>query len=301
MSRPVRTTHGDYGYGKRTGCPCEPCREGVYRYSKQSRLDRERGVEKRVPIEDVRPYVMELIQGGATMGQIASSAGITLSMVKNIVRKAKFVLRPTALKLLALQLEDVLEENALHSPLGVIRRIQALHALGWRKEDVAEAMGVTVEHVQRLVAQDRPVLTATVRKVDKAYRQLAQSRGPSERLLFTAYRKDWPPPACWDDIDNPESEPVGRVCCISQCHRSVVRKTLCVSHLTELSKIGGNRDPEHFRLAVLRLSRKSTYNREGLTQQIRELRELGYTTPADVARRLGRSQHHIEKLWKDVA
>lgn len=94
--------------------------------------------------------------------------------------------------------------DTLHVPtVGVIRRIRALQAIGWRLADIDTAMGYDARSnfVHNLTRQAQ-VHRDTFDKVQAAYDQLCMTPGPSERTRRLALRRGWAPPLAWDDIDD---------------------------------------------------------------------------------------------------
>lgn len=97
---------------------------------------------------------------------------------------------------------------------GTVRRLQALAALGWRWQDMAEALGKTSwQNVQAMAIgkSHRLVTRATAAGVARIYGRLSGHLGPSEVTRRRAVAKGWAPPLAWDDIDDPDATPRGLV------------------------------------------------------------------------------------------
>jgi transcriptional regulator with XRE-family HTH domain len=96
--------------------------------------------------------------------------------------------------------------------VGTMRRLQALAALGWTPEDLAEQLGMHPSYVKDLRINRRAnrVNTSTVEKVTDLFERLSATPGPSVRTRQHAERQGWAPPLAWDDdaIDNPDAKPV---------------------------------------------------------------------------------------------
>lgn len=95
--------------------------------------------------------------------------------------------------------------------IGTARKLQALAALGWRVADVANLMGVSHRNVRQLRAcRNRTVLRATAARVDRVYRQLQGTRGPSSQAATWAANQGWVVPLLWEDdtIDDPSAHPI---------------------------------------------------------------------------------------------
>lgn len=299
--RPRRLGHGTAGFARAEQCSCEPCRLAKNRYDKQLRADVARGLpSRRVDVAPIKAHVLALIRDGAGVEQVWRAAGVQASVVKRIVgsETITYVLRPTAEKLLALTPEDVLRQTRLFESWRVTRRVRALNALGHTTARIAAEMGCTEENLNKAMRRD-VVQLKTLDKVREAYQRLCNQEGDSEVMRWKARRHDWAPPMAWDEgtIDEPDGRPSGVACCVKSCTRPVHRRTLCKTHHGEVAMRGGLKDPEDFRLVVMSLG-QNLNDRPRLLIEIAELREMGYTTPAAVARRLGRNTDYIEKLWK---
>lgn len=96
------------------------------------------------------------------------------------------------------------------SPVGTRRRIRALAAIGWRMEDIAEALGYppTHEPVVSLMRRER-ITRRLARRTAEAYERLSLTDGPSSRVRCNAKKRGWHPPSAWFgvDIDDPQATP----------------------------------------------------------------------------------------------
>lgn len=91
---------------------------------------------------------------------------------------------------------------------GTRRRVEALHAIGWRAVDLASRLGCTAPAV-RQIKWRKTVQRTTALQVAALYDELADHRGPSTRLITTARGWGWLPPLWWDEdtIDDPSYVP----------------------------------------------------------------------------------------------
>lgn len=92
---------------------------------------------------------------------------------------------------------------------GTRRRIQALVAIGWNLEVLAQKLGTARGAVGDYMCI-KPVNASTARRVAAVYNQLSMTPGPSRRAQVRARNKGWVPPFGWDDaeIDDPNAQPV---------------------------------------------------------------------------------------------
>jgi hypothetical protein len=103
-----------------------------------------------------------------------------------------------------------LEGPLLLDKTGTLRRVQALARMGWSVREVARRAGVArpddLLNPRRLVHRD----TATA--VDRVFRELCMTPGPSARAKAIAERRGYAGPLDWDDIDDPSERPVRDSC-----------------------------------------------------------------------------------------
>lgn len=99
----------------------------------------------------------------------------------------------------------------LVDPTGTRRRLQALIALGWSMQELADQLRDGRGNVRRWVAWERPVNRNTAKRIADLFNSLCMTvppeRTPHEtatrrRTRALAERNNWQPPLAWDDIDN---------------------------------------------------------------------------------------------------
>lgn len=105
-----------------------------------------------------------------------------------------------------------LSGNAATVPaVGSLRRIQALHALGWTGPQIAEAADISINTMRSIGYHDSgTVRTTTAAKIDAAYERLAMVRPEgkyADRARRMARRRGWAPPLAFDNIDDPSERP----------------------------------------------------------------------------------------------
>lgn len=83
---------------------------------------------------------------------------------------------------------------------GTQRRLRALALVGWPHEEIGRRMGMSRTAVSKILSQD-VVYLETAERFAEFYREHAWISGPSEAVRRLAYRKGWPGPLDWDDID----------------------------------------------------------------------------------------------------
>lgn len=93
-----------------------------------------------------------------------------------------------------------------HAPLGRVpaepmcNAVRALHALGYRAEDIARGAGVSRSSVTDAVKGRFAVVNRGTAYAVLAFAQLVgDTPGPSQRTRTTARRKGWLPPIWWGE------------------------------------------------------------------------------------------------------
>lgn len=93
---------------------------------------------------------------------------------------------------------------------GTRRRVEALHALGYSSNQIAQRLGWTARQVQ-FVRKSTNVFARTAEKVSRLYDEIGMTppepNTPAERMSVTRTQRwargmGFVPPLAWDDIDN---------------------------------------------------------------------------------------------------
>lgn len=204
--------------GHRAKCRCAGCFTRLARYRKQRELALRRGTWLHpVPVEETVAYLTELVAAGWTASQIAHAAGLSAVYVRTLLgngsKPPPATVRPaTACAIAALGPESRLgpsvPDSALISPIGSIRRLQSLAAIGWPQTELCRRLGLVSPPI---LEADRLILAGRARAIAELYRQLWDVPGPSNSAAIRARRHGAVPPAAWDDdtIDDPRARPSG--------------------------------------------------------------------------------------------
>ena len=309
MSRPLRSlNHGEYGYARRTKCPCDDCRAARTRFAKRAKLDKARGIERRVSAEAARAHVQELLDQGVQPIQIAHAAGIADSQVRNLMgiggnEPAGHLLRPTHEKLMAVTYDDAITQSALVSSIGIRRRVQALEYIGYTKMQMAERLGVSETMMYSYLRAER-TFVPTVQRIHEMYLAMRETSGDNERVRLQAYRRNYFPPMCWDDetIDDPDTKPYPAACVVVECTRRATKTmSLCGEHLRDVRALRGDQSPRAYGMALKKLAGRRLLDGPRIRKEIRDLRAVGYTEPGQVAYRLGKTKEYVERIWEETA
>ncbi|WP_076260842.1 hypothetical protein [Intrasporangium flavum] len=184
-----------------------------YHYTKKWRLDRERGIKRCVDSDPVKQHIERLLASGSSKRAIAAAAGVSPTTITALTRHEQgTITRTIAAKILAVRparLHDRSGDDFVPR-VGVVRRLQALQAIGHTCEAIAEAAGATVPIIHNLMLQVGPYVSAMNRdRIHVAYEQLWDQPGRSDKIRRLAAKKGWAPPMAWDDdsIDDPAAIP----------------------------------------------------------------------------------------------
>jgi len=184
----------------RAGTPrCEPCDEARYRYQARTAYRLDNGIRNRIPLGQAAWDVLER----HSCTQIANQTGLNRNMLYRIHKGGpdRIVLRATRDRILSVR---------TYTPAGIVRRLQALAAIGYSATHIAGLMGCHYVNVCEARRREEPVFVRTefAEKIVAIYDDLhMQPLDPSNdrfvsRQINQARRNGWLPPLAWDDIDS---------------------------------------------------------------------------------------------------
>lgn len=92
---------------------------------------------------------------------------------------------------------------------GVVRRRQALAAIGYGLRDLEPYFNTTSRGIGTYATPGRRVFRATYRRWCEVYDLLSMTPGRNVRAKLEARKRGWAPPLAWDDdtIDDPDAKP----------------------------------------------------------------------------------------------
>lgn len=170
--------------------------------------DRASGRRRYVDAGPTRDKLRRFVDANVPYRAISRASGLSDTAVGNIVDgRNTHVQRATAERVDALTLSAIYERAHGTVPsIGVQRRVRALMALGWPKQDL-EAAGIPSA---QLVTRPRSQVSVEGwRQVREVYEELSMTLGPSELTRSRAIARGYPPPLAWDDdtLDDPQATP----------------------------------------------------------------------------------------------
>lgn len=214
--RPDDPRHGKasgYDQHRRDGeTPCEPCRIGKNRYSKLNRWLQPQGKTGYVDLDQqVTAALTDARNRGLTYQQIADRAGIGFTSIWRWCNNGpnQRIRKDVRTKLLAANLH---QPPLTHT--GTVRRIQALHAIGYSYYTISAEAGTSPE-LSREIIDGEASQHATRQRFADAYNRLHMTIPPhnrwTSRARNDAAKHGWPPPMAWDPetIDDPHTQPAG--------------------------------------------------------------------------------------------
>jgi len=218
----ARHRHGTRAAYVKDRCRCPGCTAANTAASRT--VTRERTYDRWHPYVDagpVREHIAALRTAGIGVERIAQLAGLSLSHIRQLAQHGRGDAVPTqrvrpntATRVLGIDIEDA--NRAPHSRVdatGTRRRLQALIAIGWPAELLADQLHRRPNTVHRSMTS-ASVTARTAHEVAGLYERLCNATPPratsEQRAAADAARahaaaQGWPPPLAWDDIDTDTS------------------------------------------------------------------------------------------------
>ena len=210
--------HGTRTAYVKDGCRCTACTTANAAASRAAY--RERAYGRWQPFTDAGPvhdHLVALRAAGIGVERIAELTGMSVSNIRTLAGSdrghspAAQRIRPsTAARILSVSIAD--EHHAPHGRVdatGTRRRLQALAAIGWSPELLADELARHPSSLRR--SMTNPSVTArTARDITALYERLLNTsplRGTNSQCAAAdtsrarAVARGWLPPMAWDDID----------------------------------------------------------------------------------------------------
>jgi hypothetical protein len=311
VSRRPIPPHGSYARangspGYRPACNCEPCRTTRLRTKKRNRVNRQLG---RPGLIDATPARRRLEELQRTMSwlQIKAATGCDDCNLRQILDGTRSQIRRDTLdRILNIQPEEPAPGKYLDAT-GTRRRLQALRAIGWSARAIAEAAGAGETSVERICNGQPAVRAVVTAKICTVYATLSQAPAPASRSATRAKgyaaAHGWPPPAAWDDIDDPQAVPDWTGCCgtdrgwwlhrrldLPMCQRcEQAHEQWLVEH--------ADLDPQKRNQALFKARNAAVSREADLATDGRELLAYGVGYE-QAAARLGVTKNHLQQALK---
>ncbi len=220
--KPDDPRHGTYAgstaHYKSGEKPCEPCYAARRRYHTRYSKERQLGYVRRVKAGHggIWDHLDALNRCGYSYRRLATIIG-------GLGEARLFVIhRAGPQGLISVDTWRRLNRTLLPiepgpTQIGTLRRLQALHALGWPIKHVMDQTGHTPEIGKRALRGEHINFSLDVRKsIADVYDRLSMTLPPAaskgvraavERARRRSSTMGWLPPLAWDDIDDPDEQP----------------------------------------------------------------------------------------------
>lgn len=214
----MKYEHGTLGAAKIDGCGCGACHDAERQYAnRRYRLMAYGRWQPYVDAQPVREHVATLQAFGLGWMTIAAISGVPRGSVSKLIygdsrrgmAPSKRVRPFTAAAILAIEpTMDALADGAMVDGCGTRRRVQALVAVGWAQNRLAEHLGMDRASLNRSLRGSSPVRCGTARAVRSLYDELWDQPPPeathrdkisASRARNYARERGWLPPQAWDD------------------------------------------------------------------------------------------------------
>ena len=220
--------HGQRAAYVKDRCRCTACTAANTAASRTS--TREQALGHPGPLVDagaVRAHLHQLRSAHIGYQQIGILSGTSATQIREIagavIRSGsrppiRRIRRDLARRLLTI--EPIPAHRAVHCQVdatGARRRLQALVAIGWPPDTLADRLGRTPADLRRTLTGTTAVTERTARHIRDLYDRLWDTQPPratpaqrhaAESARTHAANHHWPPPLAWDDIDtDPRPDP----------------------------------------------------------------------------------------------
>lgn len=208
-------------------CRCRPCTDAMAAYeANRNRLKAYGKWHPMSPTAPVREHVERLRAQGMSIKAIGETAGVGPRVIARLlytinsggreIPPSETMRTENAEALLAVTFTTALEGYvAVH---GLVRRLQALQAIGYPMAWIAEQGGFTTGNLNRYFKGNRKVHRSTHDRIAAVYQGLWHTpavprRGLSatkiEKTIEHATRQGWASPLAWDEsgLDDPDAVP----------------------------------------------------------------------------------------------
>lgn len=153
--------------------------------------------------QQAREAAHEFLAHGYTVRFLAQVTGIRRGTLSPFLTGTRKQIAPALLD----RLERVVQgpvpppgPETLISPVASIRRVQAMIALGWPIDELADRCGVRL--LRRLVTRwpaSQPIRLGDAQAIEQLAKQVQSRRGPSPKTAAWGARMGWLVPAWWDE------------------------------------------------------------------------------------------------------
>lgn len=220
------------------GCRLPDCILVSTRYTKQLRLEHQRGQYRMTDATQARHHVERLMAAEWTQVQIAEASGVPSANIHKLyVGAQKRIANWRAAAILSVEIGPPPADLRRVDATGSRRRLQALRVIGHRRYDLAERLNMTPDRVKHITSGDtRWVTPQEATAITRLYRRLSTVPGPSKQTAGVARNRGWHGPLAWDDIDDPAAKPETKGRTKGHRRHKAVIDPQRVAHLTAIGR-----------------------------------------------------------------
>jgi hypothetical protein len=191
------------------GCRQPACVLVATRYTKQLRLEHQRGQYRMTDATQARHHIERLMAVGWTQVQISEASTVPSANIHKLYTgDQKRIANWRAAAILAVEIAPPPANPHRVDATGSRRRLQALRVIGHRRYDLAARLNMTPDRIKHITSGGtRWVTPQEAAAIARLYRTLSTIAGPSQQSATVAKNLGWHGPLAWDDIDDPAAKP----------------------------------------------------------------------------------------------
>lgn len=164
----------------------------------------------KVPYRDAMAIINRALNAGMNIPQIAKATGLEDSTLRTIIKTERPTVRHSTYAALQTLDTNNQPDPAYHPAWPIVRRVQALRAIGHTVKEIAEGTDLDPRVICRLSRPDKGEVRATTHHNIMRYYE-AHKADPARRPTRQTAEQGWPVPAAWDNIDDPDEDPTKHV------------------------------------------------------------------------------------------
>lgn len=185
---------------------------GDYKRQKVRLLREARGIPSLVDAKPIRDHLRWLSNLGFSDDALGRAAGVSHNAIRlirldNVGQRQVQITRAARIRALT-HVPVPAQADTWVPAIGAIRRLHALHAIGYSTRDLAHRLAVPQQAVSAITKRTR-IYGSTWLRIRDLYDQLSGLPGPSDAARHRAALRNLAAPLAWEgtDIDHPDAVP----------------------------------------------------------------------------------------------
>lgn len=187
-------------------------RQSEYIITKRYKYRKAMGIEIYEPVGESSKKLRYLYNLGFSAEAIGSACGLAQGTIYKIMAKhSPRVGKANAKTIRELKISDIFanaHDINMVPMFATRRRLSALRRMGWTLAYIQSQMTVKCE-LRNMMNRNSRISAEVHRDIARVYSELEHKRGPSRLTAGRAAKLLLPPPASWDDIEDPKCRPSG--------------------------------------------------------------------------------------------